>query len=197
MCSIPEKESFTVVFLSGSRNISDSELLDEVVALANTFGGIIYVGIEDNGEITGINKDHYDLAGIKSLISNKIEPSLCVQTEIIEEETSFGRASVLAIRVPMSRSGLASVDGRIMGRRLKRDGSPEVFSWSQDNISIRNKELEALAYSEKLLAAASDEDSDALEISRLKSLVANNPYGDEIGDLYFLQIRYALKHLQQ
>ena len=54
MRSIPEKESFTVEFLSDREKLSDSKLLDEVVGLANTFGGNIYVGIEDDGEITDV-----------------------------------------------------------------------------------------------------------------------------------------------
>ena len=195
MCSIPEKESMTVAFLSDREQLSDSKLLDEVVSLANTFGGIIFVGIEDDGEITGLHKEYNDYSVIKSLFENKTEPSVYVQTKIVEEETAKGTLSVLAITVPMSRNVIVSTDGRIMGRRLERDGSPEVISWSQDNVSIRTKELETLAYSEKLLASASDDDSDAIEISRLKDFVANHPESDKNDDLHFLQLKYALKHI--
>ena len=197
MRSIPEKESFTVEFLSDREKLSDSKLLDEVVGLANTFGGNIYVGIEDDGEITGVHKEHNDSTVIKSLIENKTEPTICVQTQIVEVENTKGTLPVLAITVPLARAGVVSVDGRIMGRCLKLDGSPETVQLSPEQISIRLGELKTLDYSEKLLADASDEDSDALEISRLKDFVANNPESDAINDLYLMQIRYALKHQQE
>ena len=46
---IPEKESLTVEFKSDRKKLSDDVLIDAVVAFANTEGGDIYLGVEDDG----------------------------------------------------------------------------------------------------------------------------------------------------
>ena len=55
--------------------------------MTNTEGGVLYLGVEDNGEITGVHKKHKDPNGAMALIANKTVPSLSVRAEIIEEES--------------------------------------------------------------------------------------------------------------
>ena len=43
---IPPAETLTVEFKSDLKRLSDSELIDTVVALTNTDGGTIYLGVE-------------------------------------------------------------------------------------------------------------------------------------------------------
>ena len=53
---LPDRESLTVEFKSEQRRLqSDDEIVDNVVALANTQGGTLYLGIEDNGIVTGVS----------------------------------------------------------------------------------------------------------------------------------------------
>ena len=50
MLMLPAKESLTVEFKSEQkRPQSHDEIVDNVVALANTEGGTLYLGIEDDG----------------------------------------------------------------------------------------------------------------------------------------------------
>ena len=52
---LPAKESLTVEFKSEQkRPQSHDEIVDNVVALANTEGGTLYLGIEDDGTVTGV-----------------------------------------------------------------------------------------------------------------------------------------------
>jgi len=44
-------ESLTVEFKSDRRQISDKEIYEEIVSLANTAGGALLIGVEDNGEV--------------------------------------------------------------------------------------------------------------------------------------------------
>lgn len=60
------------------------------------------------------------LNGARALIDNKKVPSLCVRAEIIEEGID-----VLQIQIPMSKTIIATSDGKIQRRRLKPDESPE------------------------------------------------------------------------
>lgn len=50
---IPEHESLTVEFKSDLKKLADSEIVDTVVALSNTDGGSLFLGIEDDGTVIG------------------------------------------------------------------------------------------------------------------------------------------------
>ena len=54
MRTIPKKESLLVEFKSDQKVYPDRDLVEAIVAMANTDGGVLYLGVEDNGEITGL-----------------------------------------------------------------------------------------------------------------------------------------------
>ena len=58
MRTVPFKESLTIEFKSDKKRYSDTLLVEEIVGMANTKGGELYLGVEDNGEITGLHKEH-------------------------------------------------------------------------------------------------------------------------------------------
>lgn len=69
---LPDRESLTVEFKSEQRRPqSDDEIVDNVVALANTQGGTLYLGIEDNGIVTGVSEQHSNINGLAAFIFNK------------------------------------------------------------------------------------------------------------------------------
>ena len=88
------KESLKTEFKSDLKRLSDNDLVDAVVGMANTDGGDLYLGVEDDGQITGIQKVHADEIGVAALIANKTVPSVSVRAEIISEENT----DVLKIR---------------------------------------------------------------------------------------------------
>ena len=45
------------------RNLEET-IVEAVVALANTEGGTLYSGVEDDGTITGVHKNHQSTAGL-------------------------------------------------------------------------------------------------------------------------------------
>ena len=47
MRTIPEKESLTVEFKSDIKGFDESELIAEIVGMANTEGGVLYLGVEE------------------------------------------------------------------------------------------------------------------------------------------------------
>ena len=53
---IPMKENLTTEFKSDKKRYPDNLLIEELVGMANTKGGELYLGVEDNGEITGIHE---------------------------------------------------------------------------------------------------------------------------------------------
>lgn len=116
-----KKEMLTIEFISDIDCLDEKELVSAIVGMANTEGGVLYLGVEDNGGITGVHKKHKNPNEAMALIDNKTVPSLCVRAEIIEEEG----IDVLQIQIPMSKTIIATSDGKIHRRRLKPDESPE------------------------------------------------------------------------
>ena len=50
---IPDQESLTIEFKSDRKRLSDTELVEAVVCLANAEGGELWLGVEDDGTPTG------------------------------------------------------------------------------------------------------------------------------------------------
>ena len=100
MRTIPHKEDLTVEFKSDIKNLRDNELIDEIVGMTNTKGGTLYLGVEDDGKITGVSNMHKDVIGVTALIANKTVPSVSVRADIITEEGK----DVLKIEIPISRT---------------------------------------------------------------------------------------------
>ena len=80
---IPEKESLTVEFKSDRKRLSDRDVVEAAVCLANTEGGDIYLGIEKDGTPTGLHAEHRNLTGLAALIANKTNPPISVRVESV------------------------------------------------------------------------------------------------------------------
>ena len=68
---ISQGESLILEFKSDIKSLPDRELISAVVALANTEGGELLLGVEDDGEITGLHANHSHTEGIPALINHK------------------------------------------------------------------------------------------------------------------------------
>lgn len=67
---IPKKETITIEFKSDIECLDEKELVSEIVGMENTEGGVLYLGVEDDGEITSVHKKHNDPNGAMALIAN-------------------------------------------------------------------------------------------------------------------------------
>ena len=83
---IPERETLTVEFKSDRDRLSDRDLIAAVTCLANTEGGDIYLGVEDDGTVTGLHPAHRNLMGLTALIANLTSPPLTARVEAIDVE---------------------------------------------------------------------------------------------------------------
>ena len=68
MRTIPNTETLDVEFKSDLKCYPDHDLIEEIVGMTNTIGGVLYLGVEDDGTITGVHKKHNDAVGVLSLI---------------------------------------------------------------------------------------------------------------------------------
>ncbi len=175
MRTIPHKENLTVEFKSDNKKLPDNELIDEIVGMTNTKGGILYLGVEDDGKITGVNDIHKDAIGVTALIANKTVPSVSVRADIITEEGK----DVLTIEIPISRTVVSTSSGRMLKRRLKADGLPEVIPMFSYEIVTRLSELKLLDFSAGPLAGATIDDFDPSQRLRLRNIIQTNPGGEK------------------
>ncbi len=168
MKNIDLSESLTVELKSDRVKLSDSEIIDAVVALANTDGGELYLGVEDNGDITGLHDDHKDPTRLAAFIANKTVPPVTVRCEIINFNLP-----VLKISVPRRTSVVATSSGKILRRRIKADGKPENIPMYPFEIATRLSSLSLLDYSAQPVPDATIADLDAVERERLRNIIRN------------------------
>ena len=164
---IPMNESLTVEFKSDLKKYQDSDIFDAVVAFANTDGGSLFLGVEDDGEITGVHESHKNPITLSAYIANNTVPPVSIRAEIIDEAKP-----VLQICVPKSYSVIvATVSGKILRRRLKADGQPENIPMYPPEIATRLSDLRLLDYSTLPLPEASLDDFDPLELERMRQSI--------------------------
>ncbi|MEE0879715.1 MAG: putative DNA binding domain-containing protein [Treponemataceae bacterium] len=178
MRTIPKKEDLFTEFKSDTKEkngLPDSELIDAIVGMTNAEGGILYLGVEDDGEITGLTKQHKDAIGVMALIANSTVPTVSTRAEIITEN----KKDILRIEVPKARTVTATSRGKTLRRRLKFDGSPEVVPLFPYEITSRLSELSLLDFSAQPLEGATDDDLDNLEFERLRNIIKNNIGSDK------------------
>ena len=114
MANIGFHEDMMHEFKSDKSCLSDNEIIDAVVAFANTEGGELYLGVEDDGEITGLHKKYLDITRLTAFIANKTVPPLSVRTEILNLSDP-----VLKIIVPRKTSIVASSSEKMLRWRRK------------------------------------------------------------------------------
>lgn len=174
MVSLPSSESLTVEFKSDRKTMSENVIAEEVVALANTDGGKLYIGIEDDGEITGAQPVHRDPVRLAAMIANKTVPPISVRIELLG-----GEPPVLQIEVPKSVSVVATTAGKILRRRLKVTGDPESIPMYPYEISTRLSDLGRLDYSAQPIPDSTRSDFDPVERERLRRVIGTYSSSDK------------------
>lgn len=118
---IVQGETLQLEFKSDLKPLPDRELIAAIVSLANTEGGALLLGIEDDGTITGLHVNHSHAMGIIALVANKTSPSICVRIDIYD----IADKKVAYIHVLKSRQLVSTSDGLLQRRRLMANGKPE------------------------------------------------------------------------
>lgn len=175
MRTIPNKETLEVEFKSDLKCYPDHDLIEEIVGMTNTVGGVLYLGVEDNGAITGVQKKYKDAVGVTALIANNTVPPISVRAEVIYEELQY----VLKIEIPRSRGVVATASGKMLRRRLKIDGTPEVIPMYPYEIPSRLSELGMLDYSAQHLPGATIDDLDPNQRVRLRKIIQTRQGGEK------------------
>lgn len=153
--------------------------VDELVAFANAKGGTVYMGVEDDGTVTGCNS--YDEQKIMESIYDRTRPALFTEIEVIHYEGK----DVLAIKVERDGTTYATSDGRCL-KRLGKNSKP----YYPDEMSNRYASIQSPDFSGQILADSTIEDINVLEIYNLKEkLKVRDPKSSlsELEDMSFLR----------
>ncbi len=134
-----------------------SLLVDELVAFANAKGGTVYLGVEDDGTVTGC-KD-YDIQRIMESIYDRTRPALFTEIEVIQ----YKGKDILAIKVERDGTTYATSDGRCL-KRLGKNSKP----YYPDEMSNKYTSIQNPDFSSQILADSNIEDINILEIYNLK-----------------------------
>ncbi len=158
---IAEGESLTVEFKSWQKANNHKERIklavDELMAFANAKGGTVYMGIEDDGRITGCTG--YNAQNFIEAIYDKTRPPLFSEIEVIKHPLG----DVLAVRVQPDGKTYATTDGRCM-KRLGKNSKP----YYPDEMSHAYSTIQTPDFSSRVISESTEGDINKLEVYALK-----------------------------
>lgn len=168
---IASGETMTVEFKGESKKaLSDRELYEAIVCLANAEGGVLLIGVEDDGRITGAKPRHpggTQVALLQAAILNNTEPAVNVTAEILYVDET----AVIAIEIPKVAPEICSTrDGKCMRRSIGVQG-PECrpyYPHQQQNARVTANDVD---YSATPVGGTSINDLNPLEIERLRQTI--------------------------
>jgi ATP-dependent DNA helicase RecG len=135
---IRQGENMTVEFKSDRGPLTDDDLIQAVVCLANAQGGVLLVGVEDNGAVTGLHETHRTHPSqLAAFVASRTVPPLTISASF---EDLPGGMQVAVLRVPAGLQPVATSDGRTLVRHLDARGQPacrplyphELLGWRAD-----------------------------------------------------------------
>lgn len=174
--SIPSAESFTVEFKSDLKRLSDDEIVEAAICFANAVSGTIYIGVEDDGVISGLHKSRpADVTLLAAMISNRTNPPV---TAVCREVIAHGKR-ICVVEVIKSTPITARSDGLIKRRQLDSHGKPQCVPFLPHEFSSHAGDALQIDMSARLVAASTLDDFDPLQRQRLRAIIARNPRSDK------------------
>ncbi len=164
---IQQGESLVLEFKGDLKGLPDRDLVAAVVSLANTEGGDLLLGVEDDGTVTGLHVNHLHVSGIPSLIANKTNPAISVRVERYDLQ---GKC-VARITVSKSRQLVSTSDGLLVRRRLKLDGTPEAVPFYPHEFIQRHSSMGLVDPSAMVLEDIDASRFDPLQRQRFRNAI--------------------------
>lgn len=187
-------ETFTVEFKSERKgSLSDAELVKNCVCLANGQGGLLILGIENDGALSGSRPRHGQLtdpARVQALVANRTQPPLSTTVVLVRgDEQEF-----VVIDVPSSEQPVGTNQGEYVRRATKVDGTPQCVPYMAHEMLGRVIDSRQQDYARLRISGLSWDDLDPLEFERFRRLSRlAGPNGDPaVLDLSDYDIALAL-----
>lgn len=168
---IAEGEDQDREFKSDSRReFSDRELFEEIVALANSKGGVLLIGVEDDGEVTGSRPRHGNSTNprrLQAAIFNNTVPSINTRVSVVPHP----HGDVISIEVDRYPEPCATATGKALRRSVGADGTPATVPFYPREQHSTRIDLGLLDFSAQPFEQASFKDLDPLQFLRLRRTI--------------------------
>jgi ATP-dependent DNA helicase RecG len=166
-------EDFHTEFKSDRKQLSDNDLVEAVVCLANGAGGVLLVGVEDDGQVTGARPRHEsgrtDPIRLQALIANRTEPPIPCQVSVV----TFDGTDLLAVEVPNSPRIVGTAAGKYVRRAIGGDGRPTCLPLRAHEMLAREIDRGAADFAQLPAPGATWDDLDPFEFERVRRLIAD------------------------
>jgi ATP-dependent DNA helicase RecG len=189
---IAKGEQLDVEFKSDRRTMPDREIYEEVVSLANSKGGVLLIGVEDDGAITDTHPRHGDVTDppkLQSAIFNNTVPSINTRISVVRHDLG----QVIAIEVDPYPEPCATKSGKALHRTIKSDGKPESVPFYPRDQRSRRVDLGLLDFSAQVLEQLTFADLDPLEFERLRQEIVRLRGDRSLLDLSNEEVAKALR----
>ncbi|WP_250287521.1 AlbA family DNA-binding domain-containing protein [Frankia sp. CiP1_Cm_nod2] len=192
-------ETLSVEFKGEERqSLGDRELIEAVVCLANGHGGLLLLGVEDSGLVTGARPRHgnrTDPQRLQALIANSTQPPVQTAVSTIEIDGT----PVLCVQVENSPRIVGTTRGMYQRRAIGGDGKPTCIPIHAHEMLAHEIDRGAVDYSALPVPDATWNDLDPLEFERFRRLIRESAgYGDRVlADLDDHDVARALGLLEQ
>ena len=180
-------ESLGVEFKS---DVNDTELTRAVACLANGQGGVLFLGVGDDGAVVGARPRHGDVTDphrVAALIQNTTEPPLAVDVslDLVDDR------HVVRIDVPRADPGpVGTRDGVFTKRVLDTTGRPQCLPMTAHEIVSMGMVTRGQDYAAAVANDAAMSDLDPLEFDRFRALAGRD--GGQFNNLSDVDILKAL-----
>lgn len=188
LAMLEQGETLTVEFKSDRHKLPDKDLIEAIVGLANTDGGYLLVGVEDDGTVTGVHPSHANTQGLASFIANRTSPALAVSASLYTIEGK----EIAIVHVERSLTLVATSDGLIQRRRLKVDGSPESVPFLPHEFIQRQASLKLIDPSAMPVMDVAVSQLDPIQRLRLRKAITTYGGDRTLANLDDEQLDHAL-----
>lgn len=186
---IADGETLAVEFKSDLGPLSDVDLIETAVCLANGQGGMLLIGVEDDGRITGLHSRHRTHpAALAAFVANRTVPPVTVEAEFVD----LPEGTVAVLVVPAVRQPVSTSEGRLLIRYRdthNRPGCRPLYAYELTNWLAERGQADASAL---IVPDATWDDFDSLEFARLRRMVQENRGDAALLDLADEEIARAL-----
>lgn len=160
----------------GKKCLDDTTIFEEVVALANTQGGFLLLGVEDDKTITGIHPKrarpiNHDM--LRSFVFNNTVPPVLADVTVI----AITGKDIIVIRVDKQPTLCSTANGRMLQRHIGVHG-PETRPIYPYELASHLTSLGHFDYSAQVIKGTSFSDFDMLEFARLRQTIQRRPESD-------------------
>lgn len=164
-------EDLRIEFKGESKSpLNDRELVEAVVCLANSEGGWLLVGVEDDGKVTGARPRHGGstiIRKIASLIRARTVPPVEALVCLVPAPR---QVNVLAIQVPRAKATVSTSDGLCV-RRVTGARGPECIPYYPHEQPFLSAAIGSEDFTSHACAEISWEALDPLQFERARKLI--------------------------